>query len=90
MECNSKLTWVVVLPACRAHVSIHAEQRAPAEQQVVNCGELAVKPDVDVDDWHALQAVELLEEGSGGPGLWTQQLHDVHGHGTDVQVTLDL
>jgi hypothetical protein len=40
---------IFVLPAGVAHVGIHAEQVAAAEQQVVDLGELAVKPEVDVD-----------------------------------------
>ena len=40
---------VFVFAAGVAHVGIHAEQGRAAEQQVIDLGELAVKPEVDVD-----------------------------------------
>lgn len=41
--------------ACGGHVSIDRQRLAAAEEQVVNCREFAVKPDVDIYDRHAFE-----------------------------------
>lgn len=63
------LVWVQVLLARGAHVGVHAEQRRAREEQVVGGGQLAVKPDVDVDDGHAHQLVQP-PGAVGGRGRW--------------------
>ena len=57
---------------------------------MVDLGELAIKPEVDVDHRHAHQAIELAEIGQGFPGLRQQQLERVHGHGTHIGIRLNL
>ena len=73
---------VGILFARGRHVCIHRQQRRSAKQQVVNSGQLAVKPDVDVDDWHALEAIKLLEKRLGTPLIREQLLDNVHCEGT--------
>ena len=78
---------VFVFAAGVAHVGIDAEQGRAAEQQVINIGELPVKPEMDVDHWHSAQAVELAEERHLLPRLRQQQLERIHRHGTDVRIS---
>ena len=52
----------------RAH-RIDAEQFAPGEEQVVRGRQLAVKPDVDVDDRDTNQLLQAAEVGQPLPPL---------------------
>ena len=67
----------VAYPACGGHVGVDRQCLAAAEQQVVHGGQLAVKPDVDVDDRHSLQAFQLAEIGLGLPLLRNDPLHHI-------------
>mmetsp|Transcript_19602 Transcript_19602/g.52893 ORF Transcript_19602/g.52893 Transcript_19602/m.52893 type:complete len:205 (+) Transcript_19602:1089-1703(+) len=53
---------------------------------MVHVLELPVEPHVEVDHGDALEVVELLEVGHGGPRLRHHALHHVHRHGGDVLV----
>lgn len=50
--------------ARRRHVGVDGEEGGAAEQQVVHGGELAVKPDVDVDHGDAHQLVHAPAQHS--------------------------
>lgn len=65
-------------PAGGGHVSIDGQGLAAAEEQVVHCGQLAVKPDVDVDDGHPLQPLQLAEVRPGLPLLGNDSLHHIN------------
>ncbi len=74
--CNTQANMVwVAYSAGGGHVSIDRQGLAAAEQQVVHCGELAVKPDVHVDDRHPLQPLQLTEVWLGLPLLGNDPLH---------------
>ena len=77
---------VFILAAGIAHVRVDAQQITAAKQQVINFGELAIKPEVDVDDRHPIEAFELLEVGQLLPSFRHQQLERIHRHGTHVGI----
>ena len=65
-------------PAGGGHVGIDGQGLAAAEEQVVHCGQLAVKPDVHVDDGDPLQPLQLAEVRPGLPLLGNDPLHHIN------------
>lgn len=57
---------------------IHAEQVAAGEEKVVCSRQLAVEPDVDVDDRHSHQLLQAAEVRQALPGWWNLLFQDVH------------
>ena len=53
---------------------------------MVDIGELAIKPEVNIDHRHPIEAVELLEIGNLLPSLRQQQLEGIYRHGAHVGV----
>ena len=56
---------------------IDAKQVAPGKEQVVCGRQLAVEPDVDVDDGHANQLLQAAEVGQPLPPLWHLLFEDI-------------
>lgn len=65
-------------PAGGGHVGIDGQGLAAAEEQVVHCGQLAVKPDVHIDDGDPLQPLQLAEVRPGLPLLGDDSLHHIN------------
>ena len=56
---------------------VDAEQFAAREEQMVHSRQLPVKPDVDIDDWHAYELLHLSEVVKLGPLVWHQLLDHI-------------
>ena len=70
------------------HVCIDRKGLAATEEQVIHSGQLAVKPNVHIDDWHALQPFQLAEIGFGLPPLWDDPLDHINCKSAHSQVVL--
>ena len=53
---------------------------------MIDLGELAVEPEMDVDHRYAIEPIQLAEVGDVLPGLGDQQLERIHGHGTHIGI----
>ena len=89
-QLKHRLIGILVLLASDGHISIHRKQRGTREAEMIHSRQLAIEPHVQVDNGDALELIKLTEVGHLLPLLGDHALHNVHGHGRNVFVGLDL